>query len=456
MRGLGLAGAVTLSAASSAAITAALLYFATGKFGGDNGTASIGSLDNGSGAKSDKGKPKHKKAYAQEIIDEQQARTRAFLKEEGMEKLASTKVVVVGLGGVGSWCATSLVRSGIGSIRLVDFDQVSLSSLNRHACATLKDVGTSKVNCLADYLNSIAPWCDIEPVNSLWTRNNGGPELLEGADYVVDCIDNIDTKVDLLEYCYKHDINVVSSMGAGAKADPTRIMVGDISDTYEDRLSRTVRLMLRARGINRGITTVFSTEKPGKEKAKLLDVPQEQIEQGNVNELAVLQKFRVGIIPVLGPLPGLFGLTLATHLLNLIGGYTHVFDPVLGGYSYAGKNRMKLYESLLSSIRSQIMRLKLGRPSCITMDDAEYLIEEVWRGKTIDGITTGQRLSLWDPEGPHSIHNMVPMSNEYQKRHEKLVFTEGKPLEEVYTEKELNEVRRRFNLDKYYMQYRVD
>ena len=116
-----------------------------------------------------------------------------------------------------------LVRSGVGKVRFIDFDQVTLSSLNRHAVATLADVGTPKVQALRTHLEQVAPWVEIEARNELWNAQNG-EELLSGnPTYVIDAIDNIETKVDLLVFCKTRGIPVISSMGAGCKSDPTRV-----------------------------------------------------------------------------------------------------------------------------------------------------------------------------------------------------------------------------------------
>lgn len=396
------------------------------------------------------------KHYDANIIEEEQARTRAFLKADGMDKLRQTTVAIVGCGGVGSWVANMLCRAGVGKLVLIDFDQVSLSSLNRHATATLEDVGTSKVESMKTYLHKICPWVEIDAVNKLWNIDSG-PELIKGVDYVVDCIDNIDTKVDLLTYCANNKIKVVSSMGAGAKADPTRIMVGDISTTYEDPLSRTVRIKLRSRGISNGIPVVYSTEKPGSDKAKLLDINDDQLKEGQVGELSVLRDFRVRTLPVLGPLPAMFGLTIATHLLNTIGEYTSVFDPVLGGYNVAGKKRTQLYEGMLSSAVGQMAKLeKQDVPARISVDDVEYLLEEVWRGKTLNGQYTRQKLTLWDPKGPRNIHNMVPITKEGQKVHTERVLLGGEKLSDVYDAETIDLVNRRMGLDAWYQQFRVN
>lgn len=158
-----------------------------------------------------------------DLVLEQLARNRVFLGDDGLSKVRGSFVVVVGCGGVGSWAATMLVRSGVGRLRLVDFDQVTLSSLNRHAVATLADVGTPKVLALRRHLEQVAPWAQIEARNELWTLADAERLLGGQPTYVVDAIDNIDTKVDLLHFCKTRGIAVVSSMGAGCKSDPTRV-----------------------------------------------------------------------------------------------------------------------------------------------------------------------------------------------------------------------------------------
>lgn len=171
----------------------------------------------GSGKKPQKPIAGPVKDVPEDVINEQLARNRAFLGDEAMSKIRKSFVIVVGAGGVGSWAATMLVRSGVGRVRIIDFDQVSLSSLNRHACATQADVGTSKVDCIAKYLSSVAPFVQMEPVTALWNMDCAA-ELLEGnPDFVIDAIDNIDTKVDLLTYCNKNGLPVISAMGADVK-----------------------------------------------------------------------------------------------------------------------------------------------------------------------------------------------------------------------------------------------
>lgn len=388
----------------------------------------------------------------EEIVQEQLARNRAFLGDAGVEAIRKRKVVVVGVGGVGSWVATMLTRSGIGALRMVDFDQVTLSSLNRHACATLADVGTPKVECLANYLSSVCPWVHIEPVRAVWDGSDEAKALLDGADAVVDCIDNVDTKVELIAYCYHSGIRIVSSMGAGCKADPTRIMIGDISRTIEDPLSRVTRIRLRKRGVHSGVPVVFSTEKPSKEKARLLDIDDSIAEEGNLNELSVLPNFRVRVMPVLGPVQAVFALTIAAHLVTDFGGYHYVYDPVLGGYSLGGKNRTKTYEGLVHSIAGQFTRMGWPEATQMTVssDDAGYLLDEVWRGRSITGQYNRLHLTVWDPRGPRNIHNMVPVNKEQQRFHEANVLTMGRNPADVYDSAVLETVQKRQALDRWY------
>jgi len=131
--------------------------------------------------------------YDDDILTEQFTRNIQFFGEAGQRAIAGAFVVVVGVGGVGSHAAHLLLRSGVGKLRLIDFDQVTLSSLNRHAVATREDVGTSKVEALASHFREICPETEVEAVNAMYEQG-AEDELLGGdPDWVVDCIDNIDT-----------------------------------------------------------------------------------------------------------------------------------------------------------------------------------------------------------------------------------------------------------------------
>ncbi len=257
-----------------------------------------------------------------------------FLTEPGLDRLRAAFVVVVGCGGVGSHAAAALARAGVGALRLVDFDQVSLSSLNRHAVATLQDVGSPKVAVLRRRLRAVTPWVRFDLCGEKLDAASA-PRLLGAlagrpADFVVDAIDNIDTKVELLRYCHDHGTPVISCMGAGAKSDPTRVAVADISASTYDRLSRATRRRLKLLGIPAGIPAVFSVEAAAEGKAALLPLPDADFARGKeaIRELGVMPDFRVRILPVLGTMPAVFGYTAANHVILGITG-RRLLPPLL-------------------------------------------------------------------------------------------------------------------------------
>ncbi|KAF8429148.1 hypothetical protein EV426DRAFT_702939 [Tirmania nivea] len=397
--------------------------------------------------------------YDEEIILEQLSRNRLFFGDEGLKKLREAFVIVVGCGGVGSWAANMLVRSGVAKVRLIDFDQVTLSSLNRHAVANLEDVGTPKVKCLRRALSAVCPWAEIDAQNSLWDIDVA-EKLLEGnPTFVIDAIDNIDTKVDLLYYCKKNKIPVIASMGAGCKSDPSRLVVGDISDSIEDPLSRSTRRRLRAKGITTGIPTVFSVEKPGPGKATLQPLPNEQHASGSVDELAVLPDFRVRILPVLGTMPGLFGLCLANHVICTIAGYPTEYSP--------GKQRSKMYSELhanLAGLESRLRGNAKGIRVPLSESDVGYIVEEVFRGKSVvSGFPTRLTLMRWErlPEGCLReedsllrIEDVVLMTKEEGKKHEEEVLKGEKTPEEVWGEKVVERVEKARREEAMYRHYR--
>ena len=166
---------------------------------------------------------------------------------EGIVKLRQSHVMVVGLGGVGSWCAEAIVRSGVGTVTLVDFDKVSINNFNRQMPALETTVGVSKAKALYDRLKLINRHCEIiikeEQVNrfaitSIFDRP---------VDFVVDAIDQLGSKCALINYCVRNNIKLVSSAGAGGRLDPTQIRIVDMSDTKDDTLARMSRIYLRKR-----------------------------------------------------------------------------------------------------------------------------------------------------------------------------------------------------------------
>ena len=403
-------------------------------------------------------------------------RTSSFLSPTGLSTLRSSFVIIIGLGGVGSHCTASLARSGVSHIRVIDFDQVTLSSLNRHSVATLADVGTPKVLCVRKRLEAIVPWVRWECFNEMW-RESEAERLLghwEGGkgkkpDYVVDAIDNTDSKVALLKYCHSHGIRVISSMGAGCKGDPTRVFVGDISASLEDPLSRTTRRRLKVLGINEGIPVVYSIEKPGPGKATLLPLSCEEHTRGNVGELSVLPDFRSRILPVLGTMPAVFGVTIANYVIMELTGYPHE----IGG----GKGREKLYDTILSLLQAMEQSLAksegqnvVGLKVPIDKHDIGYLIDEVFRGKSVlSGVPTRLALIRWRaPEDGYRIDTrwngqktsrlrlkeLVCMTKEEAVVHKKQILKGRKKPEDVYASEVIELVEKRLREEEEYDRYR--
>ncbi|CAI6004886.1 unnamed protein product [Closterium sp. NIES-65] len=308
-----------------------------------------------------------------DIIVEQFTRNIQMFGLPGQLAVHRAFVVVVGLGGVGSHAAAALLRCGVGRLRLVDFDQVSLSSLNRHAVATRADVGISKAQCMREHFLRILPEAQVEGMTAMYTEENEEKVLSGQPDYIVDCIDNIDTKVALLSACVRRGLPVISAMGAGARADPTRIRIADISESSIDPLSRAVRQRLRkALGAAAAVEAVFSLDRP---KAKLLPVGDGD---GSLQpaDLQVVPGFRVRVIPVLGTIPAMFGLALATRVVTSLAGMDVGFEPVL---RLSTEHYSLLHQRL---VEREEMLFGSAREVEVDMDDVMFVVREVWRGRS--------------------------------------------------------------------------
>ncbi|CAO3643412.1 unnamed protein product [Cunninghamella blakesleeana] len=305
-----------------------------------------------------------------------------------------------------------LLRAGIKKLRIIDFDQVTLSSLNRHAVATLEDVGTPKVLTMKRHFEKIvsSSYCEIDARIDLFQANNAD-ELLSGhPDFVIDAIDNINTKIDLIQYCFDHQLPVISSMGAGAKADPSRIQITDISETLEDPLARAVRKHLKKRNIEGGVSVAYSTEKP--HHVKLLPLDEENITEAD--EFAALPDFRARILPVLGTIPSMFGMAIANHVILQLTNYP--------GYSPLPiKLREGLYFRLHRDLLAREMKSFKTKTCALDPRDVGFVFEEVWHGKSaLSGPQKQLALVRWDKTKPLSILNTVCMSREECKKHDKL------------------------------------
>lgn len=231
-----------------------------------------------------------------------------LLGAEGFAALRRAFVVVLGLGGVGSHAAAALARSGVGRLRLVDFDRLTASSLNRHVCAVAEEVGQGKAEVLARRLRAVSPAVQIQ-VREAFFAEESADELLDGApDLVVDAIDSLGPKVALLRCCVERELPVVSCMGASARTNPLLLRVDDIAATRICPLARAVRRRLHRFGITTGITAVYSVE------AARPPLPPDEEEE-------TLQRGRVrNRLPSLGYMPGIFGYAAAGAAIARLAG----------------------------------------------------------------------------------------------------------------------------------------
>ena len=188
-------------------------------------------------------------------------RTRLLIGDEPVERLKNAKVAVFGVGGVGGFCVESLARAGVGTLHLYDDDTVSESNLNRQIAALHSTLGQPKAEVMARRVLDINPSCQVKAIRMFYLPQNAHEVDLKQYDYVVDCIDTVAAKLDLVERCIALQVKIISAMGSGNKLDPTAFQITDISKTQGCPLARVMRKELRKRGIEH-LKVVYSTELP--------------------------------------------------------------------------------------------------------------------------------------------------------------------------------------------------
>lgn len=197
-------------------------------------------------------------------MDEQQfLRTEMLLGQDAMARLAQAHVAVFGIGGVGSWCAEALARAGVGTLTLVDHDTVGLTNLNRQAEALHSTLGLAKTEAMAGRIRDISPGCVVRQIPAKYEEGNRESFFQEDYDYIVDAIDLVSCKLDLIQTALARGIPILSSMGTGNKLDPTQFQVADIAKTQGCPLARILRKELKRRGIVHH-KVVYSPELPVK------------------------------------------------------------------------------------------------------------------------------------------------------------------------------------------------
>jgi molybdopterin/thiamine biosynthesis adenylyltransferase len=398
-----------------------------------------------------------------ELLAEQLSRTASFFGAEAHARIEGARVVVVGVGGVGSHAAAALCRSGVRSLRVIDFDNVTLSSLNRHATAVRRDVGTPKVNALRRALARVAPSCRVEAVQELLAAGNVEELLLPpGArrpDFVLDCIDDRDTKAALLVFCRVRGLRVLSSLGAGGKADPTRVLIGDLSLVRRDPLGTAIRQHLRRLGelpkrtedgrelvralkkkaaavartadgaslstceseaadrvegegagegeaeatvLLSGIPCVYSSEPA---RVKLLPLAIEPGSGDSPADFGALPNFRTRVLPVLGVMPAIFGQAMASHVLCALAGGEHVLEPQQAiPLSLSSVKKMQSAGSVYDQRNYPASQPGWsGVTGGLSLEEVDFVVSELWHQRSpLSGLRTNTRgvqmiLCRWRP-----------------------------------------------------------
>src|SRR5690606_3978580 len=221
--------------------------------------------------------------------------------EKGARKLLKSNVLVIGLGGVGSFAAEFLARAGIGTMTIVDGDTVDITNINRQLPALHSTIGLSKADLMQARLMDINPNLKLTQI-SRFLEPEDMVEILDADkfDYVLDCIDSVTPKITLIKAAKRKKIKVVSCMGAGGKTDPSKVMVRDISKTYNCYLAKQVRKRLQKESINKGIRCVFSNE----------------IQQENSLKLTDGTNYKKSFYGTISYIPAMFGLYAAAEVIN--------------------------------------------------------------------------------------------------------------------------------------------
>jgi len=236
------------------------------------------------------------------------SRTELAIGPEGLEKMKNSTVAVLGIGGVGTFAAEALARTGVGRILLVDKDVVDITNINRQIHALTTTVGQPKAELMRDRIKLINPECDAIALRMFYTEETYEKFFEYKLDYVVDASDTIIYKVHLIKECLKRNIPIISSMGAANKMDPTRFRIADISKTHTDPIARVVRTKLRKDGIKKGVKVVFSDEEPIKPR---VDVTQRIVPE-NAPEIRKAQQPPASNAFV----PSVAGLVMASAVVN--------------------------------------------------------------------------------------------------------------------------------------------
>lgn len=231
----------------------------------------------------------------------------------GLQRLRDARITVVGLGAVGSFAVEALVRSGIGHLRLIDFDVIHESNINRQLYALPSTIGEPKIELARQRAQSIHAACDVR-ADSLFITEETAPQALDDhPDILIDAIDSVNPKTCLLQAALEAHCHVISTMGAATRTDPTLVRIADISETYNCPLAKFIRKRLRRRGIESGVRCVFSIEPPSKEGVS----EETDLAPGEVRSELGRGRAR-NTLGSFCSIPAIFGLTAAQDAINTL------------------------------------------------------------------------------------------------------------------------------------------
>ncbi|MDT8719569.1 tRNA threonylcarbamoyladenosine dehydratase [Clostridium sp. 19966] len=232
------------------------------------------------------------------------SRTELLIGKEALDKLKNSKVVVFGIGGVGSFTVEALARAGVGTLVLVDDDTICLTNINRQIHATFKTISKSKVETMKERVMLINPKCEVITHQIFVNEDNMGDIITEDTDYVVDAIDTVSSKLALVVWCKQHNINIMSSMGTGNKLDPTQFRVTDIYKTKVCPLAKVMRYELRKRNVD-SLKVVYSEEAPRKPKLDEVITCKEGCVCNNGSKKCTVKRQIPGSISFVPPVAGM-------------------------------------------------------------------------------------------------------------------------------------------------------
>ncbi|WP_271406165.1 tRNA threonylcarbamoyladenosine dehydratase [Tenacibaculum soleae] len=229
-------------------------------------------------------------------------RTELLVQKEGIEKLKKANILIVGLGGVGSFAAEFIARSGVGKMTIVDGDAFDETNKNRQLPALNSTIGKSKTAVIADRIKDINPEIELTVLTEFLSPERAFEIVNKEYDYVMDCIDSITPKINLIVAAKRKKVKLISSMGAGGKLDASKVVVKDISKTKNCKMARALKKRLKERKVNKGITAVYSEEVQITESLQLTNGA----------------NFKKSFYGTISYMPAAFGLQASSYVINKI------------------------------------------------------------------------------------------------------------------------------------------